>query len=72
MKSAIKLLRITAARSKNLAQELINKYNILDSIFSYIGNDNISVNIIGVKIQIESFNLLAVLFNYNLCLSTFM
>lgn len=60
--AALKYVRILSGQSRDIALELINSYNILNSLYSYIASNVQSTY--GLIIQIESFQILVNIFNF--------
>ncbi|KAF5285459.1 hypothetical protein FQR65_LT02299, partial [Abscondita terminalis] len=67
---ALKFLRILSGRSKTYASKILNCYNVMDPVASYLANgSHLQSN--SLKLQIEALNLWSVFVHYNLSLDYF-
>lgn len=68
LSQAVKLLRVLATRSKQIAMDFIQKYGIMNAIAGFLTNDKYARNANGLKLQSECYHLLSVFLHYNLAL----
>lgn len=66
LSQAFKLLRVLATRNKQIAIDLIQKYEIMNSIAGFLSNDKYARNANGLRLQTESFHLWSVFLHYGL------
>ncbi|KAK9876898.1 hypothetical protein WA026_015934 [Henosepilachna vigintioctopunctata] len=63
---AVKLIRVMCCRSKTIAIDLTEKYDILNAISNYLQDEVFGANVNGMRLQTECFYLWKSLLDYNL------
>lgn len=62
----VKLLRVLSSRNRNVAVILLNKYDLLGIMISYLYEDYFSQNAFGMRLQIECMYYWVLLLHYGL------
>ncbi|KAK9496533.1 hypothetical protein O3M35_013193 [Rhynocoris fuscipes] len=63
---ALKLFRILSARSKSLAEAIVNNYKILEAVFSFISGDKAEKHPETMQLALESFYIWQTFLSYNI------
>ncbi|CAG9768549.1 unnamed protein product [Ceutorhynchus assimilis] len=66
----IKLLRVLSSRNRNIAASLLNKYDLLIIMMSYLNEDHFSQNAFAMRLQVESMYYWTVVLHYGLSIDS--